>query len=313
MLLHRFPPFCGYTFGVIVWFDAFMLLYRYLDDKDVTTPLILVDRPGSGLSSVLSTWIRSYLSKPHNHILDDVIPQYGSCMSRVLVLTDAWPNPRRRLILYLNLEFLWHRLDMPSLLYYILYTLKKCCPSFFMNELPDPNTSDMTQDFARWLEAVQDEQVVLIFDGMEHLRARTEDPICWIPPIINQNVRIVATTFPIGRVICACDREERKWMILRRRSELVLHERECIIHQALVSYGVGMLKEWLTPVIKSDRAAYQLPLRTIIKVSHTCMYVQHLSFMELTIHHTNRHWLMDVLILVYLPDCMRVSQQDMSN
>lgn len=119
------------------------------------TPLILVDRHGSGVSFKLATWIKLYLSKPTTHVLEDAIPQYGSCMSRVLVATDAWPHSRRRLFIYLNLEFLWHRMDTVSFLYYILYTMKKCCQSFFMNELPDPNTSDLIQDFHRWLEAVQ--------------------------------------------------------------------------------------------------------------------------------------------------------------
>lgn len=51
----------------------------------------------------------------------------------------------------------------------------------------------------------QNEQVVLILDGLDSMPNRSEDPLDWLPLSLQPNVRIIGTALPIGRVVYACD------------------------------------------------------------------------------------------------------------
>lgn len=52
---------------------------------------------------------------------------------------------------------------------------------------------------------VQNEQVVLLLDGLDYMPNRSEDPLDWLPLSLQPNVRIIGTALPIGRVVYACD------------------------------------------------------------------------------------------------------------
>lgn len=97
------------------------LLDRYVRDGEPRhKPLILVDRPGSGVTSVLTYWLQSYAAR--SQVLLDTPPQYGPCLSRMIVMNES--THVRQLVLYVDCELISHRLDTSSLIYYILYSMK---------------------------------------------------------------------------------------------------------------------------------------------------------------------------------------------
>lgn len=69
--------------------------------------------------------------------------------------------------------------------------------------LPTSTSSESPSSLCDW--TVQNEQVVLLLDGLDYMPNRSEDPLDWLPLSLQPNVRIIGTALPIGRVVYACD------------------------------------------------------------------------------------------------------------
>jgi hypothetical protein len=235
------------------------LLDRYLEDERMRTPLIVVDRPGGGVSAMLAGWMRSCLSRA-DEVVAASIPQYGECLSQATYVSRGC----QRLMLYLDLELLSHRLDVTSTVHVIMAAMKAGCPSL-SHELPDPSL-DVLPAFHQWLSSLEGEQLVLILDGLDYVRVKGDDPVEWLPAALSPWVRIVGTTFPIGRVVYACDAAQRMWTTVRRRSELSVEDKAAVVDGVLRAARVGWLREWVAPLIKSDKTSYMSALRSFLQV-----------------------------------------------
>jgi len=237
------------------------VLDKYLDDGSCDKPMLIADRQGSGQSTLLAHWVSTILDK--SKVIIKHLPQYGACMTPALITLPS--NPKlKRMILYVDLELILHYLDLPSILYYIMAMVTNTC-TLTTTDLPDPNI-DIIPLFRTWISTYRPDQIILLLDGLDFLPVKDEDPLVWLPLSINPNVRIIATAAPVGRMISACECVERSWVCIRRKSEMTVGEKLSVMDLYLKTQGIGLLKEWISPMLKSDKTSTHLQLATVLQV-----------------------------------------------